>query len=245
MNSTQKMRPNTCLATMGSHGYNTNDRPGLALGRDSQRVGTNKSTGKSLCSMKMMTLITIFCAGVLPPAQAGTIGVDPTSGSAGLVSGFGGLTLGWEFQVSATDGIFVDGLGFWDDQSNGFLFGQTFPVGLWDASTGTLLRGSVITSASTLKPSLDPDGGWRVNSVSPLYLAPGFYRIGALMPASGGNPIVGDPSTFQSGSGVSLVGFLRQIGSPTLAMPDIGPPYPDAVWFGPTFTFTLGPVAPP
>jgi hypothetical protein len=194
--------------------------------------------------MKTTTLITICCTVVLSLAQAGTIGVDPTSGGNGLVSGYGGLTLGWEFQVSAINGITIDGLGFWDDQSDGFLFGQTFDVGLWDAATGTLLRESVITSASTLKPSLDPAGGWRGNTVSPLYLAPGLYRIGALMPVSGGNNIVSDPATFQSAPGVSLVRFLRQIGSPTLAMPDIGPPYPDAMWFGPTFTFTLGPLAP-
>jgi len=194
--------------------------------------------------MKSATLITVFCAVVLSRVHAGSIGVDATSGEAGYVSGFGGLTLGFEFQVSAADGVFVDGLGFWDDQADGFLFGQTFDVGLWDASTGTLLRESVITSASTLKPSLDPNGGWRVNAVSPLYLAPGFYRVGALMPASGANPIVSDPAAFQSASGVSFVRFLRQIGSPTLAMPDIGPPYPEAVWFGPTFTFTLGSVAP-
>jgi len=194
--------------------------------------------------MKTTILITVFCAVVLSAAHAGTIAVDPTSGVEGLVSGNGGLTLGWEFQVSATNGIVVDGLGFWDYQSDGFLFGQTFDVGLWDASSGTLLRESVITSASTLEPSLDPDGGWRVNAVSPLYLAPGHYRIGALMPVSGANNIVSDPATFQSASGVSFVGFLRQIGSPTLAMPDTGPPYLGAIWFGPTFTFTLGPAAP-
>jgi len=140
--------------------------------------------------MKTTILIAIFCAAVLSPSQAGTIGVDPTSGGTALVSGSGGLTLGWEFQVSATDGIVVDGLGFWDYQSDGFLFGQTFDVGLWDASTGTLLRHSVITSASTLNPSLDPDGGWRVNSVSPLFLLPGFYMVGALIPESGANQIV-------------------------------------------------------
>ncbi len=194
--------------------------------------------------MKTSTLITIFCALILSPAHAGTIAVDPTSGVEGLVSGYGGLTLGWEFQVSATNGITVDGLGFWDYQSDGFLFSQTFDVGLWDASSGTLLRESVVTSGSALKSSLDPDGGWRVNSVSPLFLAPGFYRIGALMPVSGANDIVSDPATFQSASGVSFVGFLRQIGSSTLAMPDTGPPYPSAVWFGPTFTFTLGPLPP-
>jgi len=75
-------------------------------------------------------------------------------------------------------------------------------------------------------------------------LVPGLYRIGALMPANGANDIVNDPATFQSSPGVSLVQFLRQIGSPTLAMPDLGPPYPSAIWFGPTFTFTLGPLAP-
>ena len=194
--------------------------------------------------MKTSTLITILCALILSPAHAGTIAVDPTSGVEGLVSGYGGLTLGWEFQVSATNGITVDGLGFWDDQSDGFLFGQTFDVGLWDASSGTLLRESVITSTSALISSLDPAGGWRVNTVSPLFLAPGSYLIGALMPVSGANNIVSDPATFQSAPGISFVGFLRQIGSPTLAMPDTGPPYPSAVWFGPTFTFTLGPLPP-
>ena len=169
--------------------------------------------------MKTTTLTTIFCAFALAlsPAQAGTIGVDPTSGGTALVSGFGGLTLGWEFEVSATDGIVVDGLGFWDHQSDGFLFGQTFPVGLWDASTGTLLRDSVITSASTLKPSLHADGDWRVNSVSPVFLAPGLYRIAALMPVSGANQTVGYGATIQSEPGVTLVRYLRQLGSPTLA----------------------------
>ncbi|SPE51119.1 exported hypothetical protein [Verrucomicrobia bacterium] len=89
--------------------------------------------------MKTTTLITLFCAAVLSSAQAGTIAVDPTSGSPGLVSGNGGLTLGWEFQVSASNGIVVDGLGFWDYQSNGFLLGQTFPVGLWDASKHSVI----------------------------------------------------------------------------------------------------------
>lgn len=194
--------------------------------------------------MKTTPFITIFCSIVLSPALAGTIGVDPTSGSTGLVSGYGGLTLGWEFEVTAAEGITVDGLGFWDHQSDGFLFSQTFPVGLWDPSTGTLLRSSVITSASTSEASLDPDGGWRVNSVSPVYLAPGLYRIGALMPESGGNQIVVSGPGAQSAAGVGLVRFLRQIGSTTLAMPDTAMNFPDDVNFGPTFTFTVGPLAP-
>ena len=125
---------------------------------------------------------------MLSSAQAGTLAVDPSSGVAGLVSGNGGLTLGYEFQVSNPEGIVVDGLGFWDDQANGFFLGQTFDVGLWDPSNGNLLRESVVTSASPLRSSLNPGGGWRVNPIAPLYLTPGSYRIGALMPVSGANP---------------------------------------------------------
>ena len=191
--------------------------------------------------MKMKILIFLLCTVVFTSIHAGTIGVDPTSGQNGLVSGNGGLTLGYEFQVSDTNGIIVDGLGFWDYQSDGFLFSQTFPVGLWDAATGTLLGSSVITSASSLKASLDPDGGWRVNAVAPVFLAPGLYRIGALMPVSGANQMIVFQSTYQTGAGISLTRFMRQIGSTTLAMPDLNMNSPDDVNFGPAFTYTPGP----
>jgi len=65
------------------------------------------------------------------------------------------------------------------------------------------------------------------------------------MPVSGANQIIDFGATVQSGTGVSLVGFLRQIGSSTLAMPDIPPPTLDSAYFGPTFTFTRGPAAQP
>src|SRR4051794_20062502 len=113
--------------------------------------------------MKTLTLITLTLSSalVLGSASAGTIAVDPISGQTGLSSGFGGLTLGWEFQVTAPEGITVDSLGFWDYQSDGFLFSQTFPVGIWEASSGTLLRSTTITSSSGLRSSLHPDGDWR------------------------------------------------------------------------------------
>src|SRR5882724_8003928 len=103
-------------------GYYATETRSFAFGTPGQKSGPNGITQNTLCCMKTATLITIFCAVVLSRAQAGSIGVDPTSGGAGYVSGFGGLTLGFEFQVSVADGIFVDGLGFWDDQSDGFLF---------------------------------------------------------------------------------------------------------------------------
>ena len=195
--------------------------------------------------MKIKVLIFLLCTVVLTSIQAGIIGVDPTSGQNGLVSGYGGLTLGYEFQVSNTNGIIVDGLSFWDYQSDGFVLNQMFPVGLWDAASGTLLRSSLITSASALITSLDPDGGWRINAVVPVFLAPGLYRIGALMPVSGANQMIAFQSTYQTGAGISLTRFMRQIGSPTLAMPDLNMNSSDDVNFGPAFTYTPGPWVPP
>lgn len=184
--------------------------------------------------MKTATFIAACCLAA-HSAYSGIIAVDPTSGGPGFS---GGVTLGWEFQVTPTNGIIVDGLGFWDDQADGFVFGQTFDVGLWDPASGNLLRESVISSGSGLKTSQNSSGGWRVNPVSPIYLVPGTYRIGVFMPSAGANGIISDPATFQAAPGITFSRFMRQVTSPSLAMPDIGPPYPEAMWFGPTFTFT-------
>lgn len=192
--------------------------------------------------MKASILITIFCATIVS-ARASTVAVDPTSGEVAVSSGTGGLTLGYEFQVAVPGGITVDGLGYWDYQANGFLLNQTFDVGLWDASSAVLLRSSTITSASALQTSAHPSGDWRINPVTPLNLAPGLYRIGALIPVQGANGTVVDVATFTTAPGVTLVRFMRQIGSSTLAMPNIGPAYPEAEWFGPTFT--IAPVPEP
>jgi hypothetical protein len=186
--------------------------------------------------MKTTILSTILCTAILSSAQASTIGVDPVAGETALASGLGGLTVGWEFRVSAPDGILVDGLGFWDYRSDGFLLDQTFHVGLWNASSGTLLGNSIITSASISQPSIHPTGDWRINSISPVFLASGFYRIGALMPASGANPII-ITAAVQSAPGVTFVRYLRQLGNPALTMPDILPAT-ESTLIGPTFTFT-------
>jgi hypothetical protein len=60
------------------------------------------------------------------------------------------------------------------------------------------------------------------------------------MPVDGGNQIVDYQATIQTGAGINLVRFLRQIGSATLAMPDIPMNSPDDVNFGPTFTYKPG-----
>src|SRR5262249_38619431 len=69
----------------------------------------------------------------------------------------------------------------------------------------------------------------------------GSYRIGALMPDLAANQIVDSPATLQTASGISVVQFLRQVGSATLAMPDTPLNTPGDTVFGPIFTFTPGP----
>ena len=191
--------------------------------------------------MKTGVLITLFFLGIISQNQAGNVAVDVTSGLSGLG---GGITGGYEFEVTDTNGIVVDGLGFWDDQVNGFLLSQTFPVGLWETGTGTLMRSTVVNSASALKASANASGGWRVNAVSPVFLAPGFYRLGGVYPDLAANPTVIADATFQVATGINLVQPLRHIGT-TLTMPDIGPPSIGSVFAGPVFTFLPGPYAAP
>jgi len=190
--------------------------------------------------MKAITLIILLSLSIVTSLSAGTIGVDALSGLAGLG---GGVTEGYEFEVTDADGIVVDGLGFWDDQSNGFFLNQAFSVGLWEANTGTLLRSTVITSTSPLTPSAHPGGDWRINAVTPIHLPPGLYRMGGLLPDLGANPVIFSDAIVQLAPGINLIRYLRHIDGTTLVMPDIPPPYPEATYVSATFTFTPGPLA--
>ncbi|HEY5915558.1 MAG TPA: PPC domain-containing protein [Verrucomicrobiae bacterium] len=189
--------------------------------------------------MKTISLVIPLCLSIAIPLSAGTLGVDALSGTVGYG---GGVTEGYEFQVTNSDGIVVDGLGFWDAQSDGFVLGQTFPVGLWEAGTGTLLCSTVITSSSTLTSSAHSGGDWRINGVTPIHLPPGLYRMGGLLPDVGANPTIFSDATVQLASGINLLRYLRHIDGTTLVMPDIPPPYPEATYVSATFTFTPGPM---
>ena len=188
--------------------------------------------------MKPIYLVVVFCLS-LSTSLASTIAVDALTGLAGLG---GGITEGYEFEVTESDGIVVDGLGFWDEQANGFLLGQTFQVGLWDANDGTLLGSSVVTSTSPLTASAHSGGDWRINPVTPFHLAPGLYRIGGLLPDVGANAVVSSGATIDLAPGIQLIRYLRHIDGSTLVMPDIPPPYPEATYVSTTFTFTPGPL---
>jgi hypothetical protein len=189
--------------------------------------------------MKAIFLIASGCIFLVSSLTAGTIAVDALSGTGGLA---GGITAGYEFEVTNPEGIVVDGLGYWDDQSNGFFVGQTFAVGLWEAGTGTLLTSSVITSASALTPSAHPNGDWRVNPVTPVHLPPGLYRFGGLLPDVGANPVILSGATLQIAPDLTIIRHLRHIDGSNLVMPDIPPPYPEATYVCAAFTYFPGPL---
>jgi hypothetical protein len=187
--------------------------------------------------MKSIILSIPLLFSLVNSLSAGGLGLDVLTGTAGYA---GGLTAGYEFAVTNSAGITVDGLGFWDDQADGFYLSQTFPVGLWDANTGTLLSSTVISSSSALKTSTHTGGDWRLNTVTPVYLPPGLYRLGGLLPDVGANPTIGGDGTIQLGTGINLIRYLRHIDGTTLIMPDLGPPYPEAQFLAATFTYSLG-----
>lgn len=180
-------------------------------------------------------LLTLFMA-LSSPIQGGVIGFDPTDGI--TVFG-GGVLVGYEFEVTDSAGITVDALGFWDDQSNGFALNQSFAVGMW-RTNGALLTAASVKSTSPLKSSSNLSGGWRMVAVPPRWLAPGFYRVGALLPDLAANPTISDATVFQTAPGVNMVRFLRHIGGTSFVMPDIPPPSPDGTYFAPSFTFKSG-----
>jgi len=81
---------------------------------------------------------------------------------------------GWEFEVTST--ITVDGLGYWDDDSDGL--DQGHDVGLWTLA-GTLLASTTVTNASTPEANGTGLGRWLFSDIPQLVLGPGNYVLGA------------------------------------------------------------------
>lgn len=90
------------------------------------------------------------------------------------------FTGGWTFNVNSQ--ITVDGVGFWDQGSNGLL--ANHDVGLW-TSAGGLLASATVTNASTPVASALNTGRWLFTAISPVTLSPGTYVVGATLLAGG------------------------------------------------------------
>lgn len=167
-----------------------------------------------------------------PSAQASPV-LD-ISGGSGLLGAGVPFTFGWSFTVNSD--IAVDGLGFWDEGSNGLA--GSHQVGIW-SNTGTLLTSATITNAGTVVPSASNIGQWVFSPIAPLHLAPGGYVIGATFGTNTDQGLMGASTlilvspeiTF--GSGLFLMG--AGLNMPTGAVGG-GPGI-----FGPTFSTTSTP----
>jgi hypothetical protein len=186
-----------------------------------------------------ITAITLACLLSATSVRAGTLAVD----FATLIdTSSNNLEMGFQFQLSATR--VVDGLGFLE-VDNGLQEGHK--VGLWTES-GTLLASTTVTNASTLIPSATAwIPGWLVQSITPVTLTPGVYRIAALYEhdmdafAPHVTDLILDPA-------LTILNEAHAVtnGSSTLVFP--GDPhyttYPNGL-YGPTLTFAPSTVPEP
>lgn len=146
-----------------------------------------------------------------------------------------GFTLGYEFTVSQT--ITVDRLGFYDEGNDGLV--TAHDVGIYDLcgtlrTSGTVLSGT----GSTL------NGNYRYVSVTPVVLAAGTYRIGAVVFNGGSNDrFLRGVTTVATDSIVTYVrgkinNGVAALQFPTLDATSTG--LSEKGCFGPNFTFSPG-----
>lgn len=154
---------------------------------------------------------------------------------------------GWAFSISSA--ITVDGLGLWDDGSDGLM--EPHDVGLWRTSgpigVPVLLASETVSNNdSTPVASMSKDGRWLFSDIAPLKLDPGTYIVGALYhagPTGAYDPFVSDSLTILTTSGVEY-GSTREVhNTPTLTCPmDFGLNEHNG-FFGPNFRVVPEPSA--
>ena len=121
--------------------------------------------------MRKAVVLIVALAGCLvcvAPAQASTIALTPSNVSSDAEPGFS-VTTGFAFDLTTT--FIVTDLGYWDDGSNGLA--SSHEVGIF-SSSGTLLTSAVVPSGTVGVL----DTGYRFQSITPFFLAPGSYVIG-------------------------------------------------------------------
>jgi len=135
---------------------------------------------------------------------------------------------GWQFTLSSP--VVVDGLGFWDQGSDGLV--NAHDVGIWNsANPSTLLAFTTVTTAgSTAVPSTSSAGLWRFTDISPITLSPGTYVIGATVLGFDQDSQIFSATTSLF-SGATFVEAM-DVGGSTLAYPNPAPAFNDGT-FGP------------
>ena len=192
--------------------------------------------------MPRQILIYVVCvlailAGGLPAATASPLALDFTGGNLTFCKGPSGghCSSGWGFLV--TSPIIVDGLGFWDEGSDGLE--DTHDVGLWNDAGAVLLASATITNASTPVASSAAGGRWLFNLISPVQLNPGSYSIAALYTAKPDFDFGGDLIRVEAGATtIPQISFVTARESGCCFYPETPRPEFNAGEFGPTFSAT-------
>ena len=158
-----------------------------------------------------------------PVASAADLGLDFATGV--NRSPIANSNYGWAFTV--TSALTIDGLGFWDADSNGLL--ESHEVGLWLTST-PIPEGVLITSAtvsntqSVAVGSMSTSGRWLFSSVPAVTLVPGTYTLGAvyrLGPPGSYDPFVSDSFTIVTAPGLQYDNVREIHNTPNLTRPTI------------------------
>jgi hypothetical protein len=116
--------------------------------------------------------------GLAASARASIV-LDLSGGAAQTALSGNEGTAGWAFRVLAS--ITVEGLGIWDEGADGLH--APHEVGIWN-SGGSLLRSVAVGNSGTKVASSSGLGEWIFGKVSPLFLTPGEYVVGAFYQAS-------------------------------------------------------------
>ena len=116
-------------------------------------------------------------AAIVSNARGSTLVLDIGSGSSSQpLQALSPRTMGWSFDVHQS--IEIDGLGFWDEGSNG-LAEASHLVRLWNSDGSSLLASATVDNNSTPITSASTDGRWLFETIANLTLNPGTYVVGA------------------------------------------------------------------
>jgi Domain of unknown function (DUF4082) len=165
--------------------------------------------------MKLAPFVLALGIAAAAPLPAPAVAIILSPGAGEVLFPAGGSTLGFDFTMGATS-MFVDALGIWDADSDGFV--DSHQVGLW-TSSGTLLASATVPAGAG---ALLDDGFRYIALASPLELLSGqTYVLGATYPNS--DALVVNVSPTQATFATTITGGNRRFTGPGFEFPaDLG-----------------------
>ncbi len=179
-----------------------------------------------------ISLVAVLTLALGAHARADSVAVTITPDPASTFNNGFGYSLGYEFLANSN--ITVTQLGYFDYTG----LTESHDVGLYDATTMTLLASTTVTSASTV------NGNFAYNAISSVTLTAGQDYV--IMGTSGVNdPYTFNPTSFSTDPSISFVqSAYIQNGGTSLSYPDTFDPTTTG-YFGPNFQFTAAAVPEP